>query len=311
MKFGREYVATLEQEQYPQHWVQSSISYRQLKKCIRKIQSELSQLGLDASAIESLLRFTDTAEVEALPPAGTAAYKITEFKPKLVFLVRKDDGDLVDATLSPRTKETLQKLVDTGSLSGGGTDHEQFHLQPAQEGQGSDHSTSLQVSPCSVNVQDDPNLVRVEVPLRNNEEFFQILQHGLSELSALHSEEKTALGREIGSLGQMVSRVAKPAHGMQRTDLYAWRAVFSLYLESNVFFSTNENETFSRSPPEVQRQLQIFSNRLDSLQKNNKFRRKESSVALQRFLLVNANLLRNLKFQQLNIRAAGKILKSK
>ncbi|KAL8810123.1 MAG: hypothetical protein Q9200_002830 [Gallowayella weberi] len=310
MKFGREYVATLQQEQYPQHWVQSSISYRQLKKCIRKIQSELSQLGLDASAIETLLRSTDTAETKALPPAGTAAYKITDLKPKLVFLVRVDDGDLVDATLSPKTKENLQKLVDTHSVRGG-TDHEQLNLQPADEGQGLDHSTSLQASPCSDNDRDDPNLVRVEVPLRNNEEFFQILQHGLSGLSALHSEEKTALGREIGSLGEMVSRVAKPAHGVQRTDLYAWRAIFSLYLESNVFFSTNENESFSRTPAEVQRQLQLFSNRLDSLQENNKFRRKDSSVALQRFLLVNANLLRNLKFQQLNIRAAGKILKSK
>ncbi|KAL8701455.1 MAG: hypothetical protein Q9224_000498 [Gallowayella concinna] len=289
MKFAREYVATLEQEKYPQHWVQSSISYRQLKKCIRKIQSELSQLGLDASAVE---------------------HEVTEFKPKLVILVRMDAADLVNATLSPRTREILQKLVDTRNVSGRGTDYEQRQSLPAKEVQGSDRSTSLQES-SSHNIQGDPNLVKVEVPLRNNEEFFQILQHGLSGLSALHSQEKTALVQEIGGLGQMVSRVAKPAHGMQRTDLYAWRAIFSLYLESNVFFSTNENESFSRSPSEVQRQLQLFFNRLDSLRKNNTFRHKESSVALQRFRLVNANLLRNLEFQQLNIRAAGKILKSK
>ena len=55
MKFGREYQATLQQEQYPQHWIQTSISYRQLKKCIRKIQAELSQLGLDAEAVDHLL----------------------------------------------------------------------------------------------------------------------------------------------------------------------------------------------------------------------------------------------------------------
>lgn len=73
MKFAREYEATLEQEQYPQHWVQSSISYRQLKKCIRKVQVELSQLGLDADAVKRLLRSAGSAEGKAMPLTGTAA----------------------------------------------------------------------------------------------------------------------------------------------------------------------------------------------------------------------------------------------
>lgn len=228
-----------------------------------------------------------------------------------MFLVRRDDGDLMDATLSPKTKETLQKLVGASSLSARETMHEQLLPQPSKEARGRDHRTSSGDIVLSELNQGDSNSVRVEVPLRNNDEFFQILQHGLSGLNSLHREEKSALGQEIGELSQMVSRVAKPAQSMQRTDLYAWRAIFGLYLECNVFFSTNENESFSRSPIEVQPQLQLFSNRLSEVQKANKFRRQESSAALQRFLLVNANLLRNLKFQQLNMRAAGKILKSK
>lgn len=55
MKFAREYEATLQHEQYPQHWIQSSISYRQLKKCIRNIQLELRELGLDSDGIKELL----------------------------------------------------------------------------------------------------------------------------------------------------------------------------------------------------------------------------------------------------------------
>lgn len=71
MKFAREYEATLEQEQYPQHWVQSSISYRQLKKSIRKIQNELWELGLDAEAVRQLLIESANAKNRSFP--GNAA----------------------------------------------------------------------------------------------------------------------------------------------------------------------------------------------------------------------------------------------
>ncbi|KAL8785938.1 MAG: hypothetical protein Q9213_003087 [Squamulea squamosa] len=306
MKFAREYESTLEQEHYPQHWIQSSISYRQLKKCIRKIQLELSQLGLDPKAVEHLLH-------SAEQPRTQGADDISVFKPKLVFLVRVEDGDLFDATLSPKTKEMFQKLVGTDSTLGKKIAPAQLQPQSQEDSQTRNHSTHSQAATWFQRggVPDDAQFVSVEVPLRNNDEFFQILQHGLSGLNALHGQEKAALSQEIGDLSQMVSRVAKPARGMHRTDLYAWRAIFGLYLESNIFFSTNENESFSRSPTQVQSQLQVFSNNLAKLQESNTFHRKDSNLALQRFMLVNANLLRSLKFQQLNIRAAGKILKSK
>ncbi|KAI4286154.1 MAG: hypothetical protein L6R38_000136 [Xanthoria sp. 2 TBL-2021] len=308
MKFAREYQATLQQEQYPQHWIQSSISYRQLKKCIRKIQAELSQLGLDAEAVDHLLRSAGPTGSQAVP---VAAHDISNFKPKLVFLVRFQDGDLVDATLSPKTKETLQRLVATSSTLGRGAAPVELQPQSPEDLQSWHHSTNSRgpVRLPSTETPGDPQFVRVEVPLRNNDEFFHILQHCLSGLNALHGQEKTALSQEIGDLSKVVSRLARPVKGMQRTDLYAWREIFNLYLESNVFFSTNESESSSRSPAQAQRQLQVFSNRLDNLQKSNTILLKDSKAALRRFLLVNANLLRILKFQQLNMRAAGKILK--
>lgn len=62
MKFGREFETSLKQEQYPQHWLQSAISYRQLKKCIRKIQSELLELGLEAVEVKQLLQLVQSAD---------------------------------------------------------------------------------------------------------------------------------------------------------------------------------------------------------------------------------------------------------
>ncbi|KAL9584843.1 MAG: hypothetical protein Q9212_001875 [Teloschistes hypoglaucus] len=233
-------------------------------------------------------------------------------KPRLVFLARMHNGDLVDATLSGKTKETLMGLARRGTSPLGGIAHPSSGQKFSQELQEECPKPTPQISTglyTSKN-QLDPNLVRIEVPLKNNIKFFQILQHGLSDLNTLHSQEKSTLRTEISDLGQAVSKVAHPARDLERTDLYAWRAIFSLYLDCNIFFSTAESEKFNRSPADVQQQLQAFSSRLEVLQETNRFRRKESGLALQHFLLINITLLRNLKFQHLNMRAAGKILKS-
>lgn len=233
-------------------------------------------------------------------------------KLRLVFLARIHDGDLVDATLSGKTKETLLGLARKGTIPISGVADFSTGQKLSQEPREECLVPTSQVSTGFYTCKNhhDPNLVRIEVPLKNNIKFFQILQHGLSDLNTLHSQEKTTLRTEISDLGQTVSKVAHPARDIQRTDLYAWRAVFGLYLDCNVFFSTTESEDFNRSPADAQKQLQVFSSKLEILQETNRFRRRESGLALHRFLVINVTLLRNLKFQHLNMRAAGKILKS-
>ena len=54
MKFAHEYETALTSEGFPTHWVQSAIAYRQLKKCIKKVELELSGIGLDASTLRQL-----------------------------------------------------------------------------------------------------------------------------------------------------------------------------------------------------------------------------------------------------------------
>lgn len=223
-------------------------------------------------------------------------------------MVEVHRGELVGAALSPLTKQTLQRLV--------GCTHKEAREIGSKQSQA---SVLLEQEPeyfrrgaaDSLNSgnSNDSKFIRVEVPLKNKDEFFQILQYGLSGLNTWHDRERTRLLDDIGDLAQLVSRVAVPPSALQQTDLYAWRAIFELYLNCGVFFSMSENQNYNRTPTEVQTQLRLFSSRLDSLQKTNRFRRKDSSVALQRFLLINLNLLRNLKFQDLNVRAAEKILK--
>ena len=54
MKFLRAFETALKEDEYPTHWVQSAIRYRQLKKCIKQVQKELSDIGLEPKTIRDL-----------------------------------------------------------------------------------------------------------------------------------------------------------------------------------------------------------------------------------------------------------------
>jgi hypothetical protein len=40
---------------FPDHWVAQAIPYSQLKKCLKKVQRELQDLGLDQETLRALL----------------------------------------------------------------------------------------------------------------------------------------------------------------------------------------------------------------------------------------------------------------
>ena len=59
MKFAHEFEEALRKDDYPAHWVRTAISSRQLKKCIKKVQRELSGLGLDSDTLSHLWQCFD------------------------------------------------------------------------------------------------------------------------------------------------------------------------------------------------------------------------------------------------------------
>lgn len=67
MKFAHEYKTALKQEGYPDRWVQSAISYRQLKKCIKKVEMELSHIGLDAKTLRQLWQSLKASNISGAP----------------------------------------------------------------------------------------------------------------------------------------------------------------------------------------------------------------------------------------------------
>lgn len=55
MKFAHEFKEALAREGFPPHWLESAVPYGQLKKCIKKVESELKAIGLDSSTLAQLM----------------------------------------------------------------------------------------------------------------------------------------------------------------------------------------------------------------------------------------------------------------
>lgn len=134
MKFGQLFKSALQNEGYPPDWIESAISYSQLKKCINRLSSELSDLGLDPVTLGKLLKHVEDYNASAAHQSDDAdrpfEYILDDsddedhpnrdkkkhtFQPKLIFNVDEATGALHSAQLDEKTKRKLQMLaVETG-----------------------------------------------------------------------------------------------------------------------------------------------------------------------------------------------------
>lgn len=149
----------------------------------------------------------------------------------------------------------------------------------------------------------------IEVPLTFDGEFFDLLQNDVVNLDALQDQEQNKMLNEVEELGKEVAVVAKPSR-FSKNDLARWREIFELYLDAEIFFATHEQDHGARSSSRALKQLQLFQGEIEKRKLNQKFKLRESQVAFDRFLQLNASLLKNLQFQELNRLAVSKILKS-
>ena len=153
-------------------------------------------------------------------------------------------------------------------------------------------------------------LKRVEIPLSFGAKFFELLQGDLTTLDALHAGEQKTMTEEITELSKDITRLTAPSK-FAKTDMYRWRALFDIYLQASVFFSTREQDHGSRSSAVATRQLEWFQSEVTRQGLVEAFKLPASRHALDRFITINITLLQNLKFQEINQKAIGKILKSK
>ena len=269
------------------------------------------------------------------------------FQPKLVLTVRGRGGLHLDLSLSDETRQALERLLwrtraahlgtrasiasssDDSSISDD-DDASIFEAASSIVGSGRSQGSETGLVGTGFVVDDaadaldaahaaqtaemagaDEPVATVEIPLNHDSEFFHILASELSVLDRVQACAANAIEREIVTIGNSVTAVSAPQNLVARSDLYPWREIFRTYLDTGVFFSTLESEAHrERSVDDARARLARFSAEVERLRLCQSFKHRDSAALFRRFLAVNEDLLRVLRFQAINRLAIAKILKS-
>lgn len=234
-----------------------------------------------------------------------AASDKSAFVPKLTLILDPKDGSPIDAYLSPETRKYLEGLCQRSwppASSGARANEGDTKSQSV-----SSRDTAIHAQPTR---QPTPTAAvqAIEIPLSSDYEFFRILRGSLTALHDLQKQEQQTLDRQVRALREDIIKVANSPFSRTQHTLYAWREIFRLYIEMQIFFSTNELAGGQRTAQAASDMLQKFQSALAKDTKVRKLKR-DSRIALESFLRINADLLQNLKFQELNRIALTKILK--
>lgn len=311
MKFGHAFKQSLRNEGFPPDWVESAISYSQLKKCINRLTDELQEVGLDPATLSKLLKHVEDYNASAdqdddqdrpfayilngdksTDPSAKAR---KTFRPMLLFSIHETTGEVRSATLDEETKRKLQMMaVETGM-----SDLRVVDETPSAK---SDEAVDAPNQRSSYRI--------VEVPLTSDIEFFTRLSSEVSGLENLQKREEKRMHAQIEDLGKQIAKVTDPSHRSNRKTLAAWRQVFQMYIEEGIFFGNTEIDHKSHDSDKAMQRLAEFSNKVAQAGVVERLRKKNNLPALNMFMHINREILQGLRFGEINHSAMVKILKS-
>ena len=332
MKFGHVFKQTLRDEGFPPDWVDSAISYSQLKKCIKRLTDELQRVGLDPPTLSKLLKHVEDYNASTqqdddqerpfeyiLDPESSksdASPSPKAFHPKLIFYVNETSGEVLSAKLDDETKRKLQMLaVETGMSDMRVFDSSSPSLKSGDPGTGTttpafptrQDSTRKGSSP----TRGRPGYRTVLVPITSDTEFFTRLTSEVSGLEKLQEREQKRMNVQIEALGKQVAKLTDPDRRANRKMLTAWRQIFQLYVEEGIFFGTTELDHKSHDSEKAMARLAGFSNKIAKAGLVERLKKKDNIQALNSFMHINREILQGLRFGEINHNAMVKILKSK
>ena len=306
MKFGREFQEDLEKGAYPPEWIDSAIPYRKLKKCIKKVQHELNSLGLDHETLIRLYQQNDKSVVAGSQSQDVQPLQYTfqegdirTFIPRLTIALDPRDGSPMDAWLSPDTRRHLRDLAISQHTAAG------HNIAESLVNQRNASVAAVQTSGL------DRDIEIVEIPLTADSKFFRTLRREIVKLEHLQKRQQEHLKEQIHQLGQELAAMKSSSSKDKKAkaNIEAWREIFRLYTESQIFFSSHEQDAGARDVGHAQKQLELFSKQLAKQHSTGITLDGSAKAALDRFLRINLNLLQFLRFQDINRTALTKIMK--
>ena len=218
-------------------------------------------------------------------------------------------GSPKDAWLSEETRQALMKLSGLQETELTLPDPSHPLQSPVTDGT-PQASEGHQEAPASGSplTRRPSTLEQVEMPLITNSSFFRVLRQELSRLDDLQVVQQRDVEEEILKLGHELTSMLEAGSKKSKHDMLAWREIFRIYVESEIFFSSREKERGPSSSEKAAKQLELFRGTILREGLTDKLT-KDGQGAFDRFLQINTRLLQYLRFQELNQKALAKILK--
>ena len=320
MKFAKVLEQTLVEEEIPDDWVEAAIKYKTLKKCINQVVKELSLLGLGQNTLKLILH-NDQSVIEVPQEDANASnpaiahYSLTKKDNNIISTLKisfdysnEEYTDDHIHELAQEIKTRIEKLLDddqelTAAKVVELTDADKLVISP---------QSSHKVEEADETKSDSPQSkkVNLEICLNLDSKFFSMLNEELESLDAFKKREEDRLMNEVDQVRSLLVTLASPEK-YRKGDLYKWREVFRMYLDSEVFFRYNEatSSGSERTADQVKKNLDSFMERAQKSGILTSFRNKKSKLAFNQFAQINTHLLKVLQFQSINSTALRKILK--
>ncbi|KAI0056140.1 hypothetical protein BV25DRAFT_1995787 [Artomyces pyxidatus] len=287
-----------------------------------KIAYEVAQA--DSQTIEPRLHFWIPSPIvpEASLPASLASSASPEQSPDLGH----------EALAALHNRDSL--LCDEQSASAGESQLKDERATSADVARLEFTGSELLISRLGAHDKIIDGAQQVIIPLVHEAAFYTLLSSTLSSMATHMQSVRVDFLATLETLGDVISHASRPMSATPafiprspetdpaelrsptfdlmprrpKSDLYAWRAIFALYAETEVFESMREQERGERTVKDAESRLKTFTDGVKSRLRR-RLRQKESREALDTFLRLNILLLDLKKFEYANAEAMRKILK--
>jgi E3 ubiquitin-protein ligase BAH len=319
MKFAKQLEKSFNEQDIPDDWLAAAIQYKALKKCISKVVGELNFLGLEKKDLKLLFEDSNSDKVVEITEHDTnasnpliAEYSLSKTKGQdhiiPILKINLDNQNFSDEHLQELRAQLKAKLETYISDD----DHNKDQVLEIKT-----NGDEMIISPTSSREgtplpQPETNK-QVYIMLNSDTKFFQMLNEELDNLDNLRMKEEKKLISEVQDVSQEISKLSLSKRSMlsKQGDLYNWRKLFRIYLDSEVYFKYNETSS-SKSEKNAQQIEKNLTQFIDNVNKSgilSNFKSKKSVVAFNDFVALNYHLLKILQFQYMNSEAFRKILK--
>ncbi|KAK7689507.1 hypothetical protein QCA50_007299 [Cerrena zonata] len=332
MHFSKTYAQLL--ESLPHDLRDNAIEYRQLKKLINQVVEELTSLGLSPELLHQLLQEAHSSSI--------ASFKGKEREQPHFLLDGTQISTDIDSSKLPRITyelNTESNEIQPRLRMWTYEDHLETSNTPSEPSSSfvpPSHDDVPKGGPSSS--PETSELREVVIPLASDTAFFQALVHAHTSLSSRLTAVSEEFRSNLDVLARDISSTAKPmseassfqpyshdsnplaitvrapnvltAH-FTKSDLYAWREIFQLYMDAEVFESQSEESRGERAIEDAEERLAKFMQQLTErgFSDGSRLKLQRSKHAMRKFLELNASVLNLFKFQYATTEAIRKILK--